>query len=384
MRIFFDFGLLIRRADISTDGTWCFLVLVVALSSNGVLPHWPLLKSRLQEICPADSDALRTLCHDGPKEEQQAFVATVSGFDREGMLHSLTHALWEADTSIFKAHVTTGLDGQVSDTFWLYDNRDELPEQHRVLEICDRITGALGPGMTCTLQSATRHAESAGEVRSRRLPCKDARSYTNLRSIVGHRSESGGSGHSSLGCLDELCGTMYGTLTPDQLDEVVVEVDRTTSVTYTMFALCCRDRKGLLYDLFLALKEIDVRVAYGSVRVARDTELVKIELFVQDANGGRIADEDLLDELKELLRNAAAFPVCIDVHDAVRGEGCDVADDVAELIIMAPIDAGCRGRPRVTYDVTQGLSAAGVGVYSAEGAVFVFSSLFLSLYTHPK
>lgn len=32
-----------------------------------------------------------------------------------------------------------------SPRFWLYDNRNELPESHRVLEICDRVKGALGP-----------------------------------------------------------------------------------------------------------------------------------------------------------------------------------------------------------------------------------------------
>lgn len=36
--------------------------------------------------------------------------------------------------------------------------------------------------------------------------------------------------------------------------------------------------------------------------------------------------------------------------------------------VTANIDSGGRGRPRVTFDVTQGLSAAGVGVFMADGA----------------
>ncbi len=32
---------------------------------------------------------------------------------------------------VFKAHITTSPSGQVSDMFWLYDNRNELPENHR-------------------------------------------------------------------------------------------------------------------------------------------------------------------------------------------------------------------------------------------------------------
>ncbi len=43
----------------------------------------------------------------------------------------LMHTLWEADVAVFKAHITTGPGGKVMDMFWLYDNRCELPENHR-------------------------------------------------------------------------------------------------------------------------------------------------------------------------------------------------------------------------------------------------------------
>ena len=41
------------------------------------------------------------------------------------------HTLWEADVVVFKAHITTGPGGKVLDMFWIYDNRCELPENHR-------------------------------------------------------------------------------------------------------------------------------------------------------------------------------------------------------------------------------------------------------------
>lgn len=50
----------------------------------------------------------------------------------------LMHTLWEADVAVFKAHITTGPGGKVLDMFWIYDNRSELPENHRCLR--------LGPG----------------------------------------------------------------------------------------------------------------------------------------------------------------------------------------------------------------------------------------------
>lgn len=46
----------------------------------------------------------------------------------------LMHTLWEADVAVFKAHITTGPGGKVLDMFWIYDNRCELPENHR----CER------------------------------------------------------------------------------------------------------------------------------------------------------------------------------------------------------------------------------------------------------
>ncbi len=41
--------------------------------------------------------------------------------------------------------------------------------------------------------------------------------------------------------------------------EVEVSVDNETSAAHSMMTLRCRDRKGLLYDLFRSLKDIDLR-----------------------------------------------------------------------------------------------------------------------------
>ena len=41
------------------------------------------------------------------------------------------HVLWEADVAVFKAHITTGPSDKVLDLFWIYDNKKELPENHR-------------------------------------------------------------------------------------------------------------------------------------------------------------------------------------------------------------------------------------------------------------
>ena len=60
------------------------------------------------------------------------------------------------------------------------------------------------------------------------------------------------------------------------------------------------------------------------------------------------------------LPRRSALPVRICIRDAFDST-------CTELTVTASIDSGGRGRPRVTFDVTQGLSVAGVGVFMADG-----------------
>lgn len=64
-------------------------------------PRWNLLKSRLEAVCPNGADQIRSLWkwRSLPKE-QMPFLLQVASYDRQGMLHSLTHALWESDTTV--------------------------------------------------------------------------------------------------------------------------------------------------------------------------------------------------------------------------------------------------------------------------------------------
>lgn len=414
-RVLLDFGLRILKADITTDGTWCLLILIVALSP-GAPPRWQLLKARLVEVCPADTDSFfRLLCPDTPKKCTPYAVHVSGPSDRQGMLHSLSHAMWESDTSVYKAHVTTDpTSGEVRDTFWLYDNRNELPQPHRVLEICDRVKGALGPEVVCEIEPAPVGSEESfgdavpisggpfGPVHPldagglvegvhptlRRMACKDIASSNNLRNIVGTRKK----GASSIGAPSTPGSTSSsesGRMPPSKAtsehsshesiqshhhqqtaapiefyrssspESISVEVDNAASSSHTLFTLCCKDRKGLLYDLLLKLKEVDVRLAFGRVDVDPETNECVAELYVQDSEYSRIEDPELVSELTERLREAATLPVRIAVQDVMEGAA-------TELTVAANVDVGGRGRPRVTFDVTQGLCAAGLGVACAD------------------
>ena len=43
-------------------------------------------------------------------------------------------------------------------------------------------------------------------------------------------------------------------------------MDNCTTISYTVVGVVCRDRKGLVYDLFRTLKDIHIRVAYAKAR----------------------------------------------------------------------------------------------------------------------
>lgn len=55
-------------------------------------------------------------------------------------------------------------------------------------------------------------------------------------------------------------GTEPSALTPSSWFACLqINIDNETSPSYTMLTLRCEDRKGLLYDLFRTMKDIDLR-----------------------------------------------------------------------------------------------------------------------------
>lgn len=353
-RIILDFGLRILKGDISTDGKWCFLIFKVGLNSN-VPPRWNLLKTRLEGVCPSGADSIRSLWkwRSLPKE-QPAFLIQVTSYDRQGMLHSLTHALWESDITVFKAHITTSPSAEVLDVFWIYDNRNELPEHHRSLEICDRVKNVLGSDAECSISTAPKDDTGklgAASVFLQRKACKDVASTNNLSKIVDKkRAESSSNSINKIGLTKDIFA--------DRQPNLEIIIDNETSASCTMLTLRCEDRKGLLYDIFRTMKDIDLRVAYGKVEVF-EIGICEVDLFVQDVELRRISDVELLEELTERVKQAVALPIRIDIKDA-----CD--EMCTELTVTADLDSGARGRPRVTFDVTQGLNYAGYSVFKAE------------------
>jgi len=149
---------------------------------------------------------------------------------------------------------------------------------------------------------------------------------------------------------------------------VSIEADTHTSQEYILLDIKCLDRKGILYDIFVQLKEIRVRVA--NCRTSKlDDGRVRIELMVQDAYGGDICsageENDSASILAARMRDAICRPVTVVLGRNGRGK----CEGQYRLMVVAMVDAGGRGRPQVTYDVTKLFSSLGLSITECE--VFV-------------
>ncbi|CAK0784176.1 hypothetical protein CVIRNUC_007379 [Coccomyxa viridis] len=397
-RLLLDFGLRIMDGDVSTDGRWCFMIFKVTLG-QAMRPHWALLRRRLEAICPSThGDHSMWRYTSRTRDTQHPFLLQVTSYDRRGFLHDLMNTLWEADVVVFKAHITTGPGGKVLDMFWIYDNRCELPENHRVLQITELVRDCLQQrDANCTILPAppeTCDQDATATILQRRA-CKDATSVLPLRKILSNK-RSGKSGSLSSA---EVTSASDDFGTPET---VQVTIDNCTSSNYSVVSIVCKDRKGLIYDLMRTLKDIHVRVAYAKIKVAGD--VAETDLFVEEADGRRVKESrmkraqstphamalatrqasvepfgslhghngygalmeeqklknrEIEAELMERIRAAVLLPVRIDVKD-VYDETC------TELRVTAALDSGGRGRPRVTYDVTAALANMGLYVFMAD------------------
>jgi hypothetical protein len=276
----------------------------------------------------------------------------------------------------------------VADTFWVIDNRGLLPLEERVEEICEGLKQAFGDlCIQCQLEPAPKEdllmpknisaALESGYHDSNtmvtRLSCKDAVSHSNLREIsMGGGRPMRWSSSDSLstpeGSISVPLEDSFGRMSPllnakvlikefEKPEHVFVNVDTETSTEFIMLELECQDRKGLLYDLFLKLKEIRVRVAYCRVHTRDDR--ARVELTVQDAYGGDLCSAQAIPALVQRIKQAAAASVHM-----LLGDTKDPRKVL--LSVVVPVDAGGRGRPRVLFDITRVLSEAGILISEAD------------------
>ncbi|KAM5583741.1 ACT domain-containing protein ACR9-like [Rosa sericea] len=336
-RIILDFGLSIRKADFSTDGIWCYVVLWVVPHSTSTTVKWSNLENQLLSVCPSCSVPYyfypQTTCSSPPSVYLLKFLCS----DRNGLLNDVTEILSDLELSIQRVKVTTTPDDRVLDLFFITDNLDLLHTKERQDKTLKQLQAVLGESCTsCELQLVGPEYDPHHGIPS-------------LSPVVAEelfRCE----------LLDKEIRSQ--ALSPDmtKLKNANVTIDNSLSPAHTLLQIHCADHKGLLYDIMRTLKDSNIKIAYG--RFSPTTKGYRdLDLFIQQKDGKKIQDPEEQSALCLSLKVEMLHPLRV----IIANRGPDT-----ELLVANPVELSGKGRPLVFYDVTLALKALRICIFSAE------------------
>lgn len=412
-RTVFDFGLVTTKGDFATDGKWAFVLVTVVAQSflsasrgspasggarsgrpeknprgadDGAPVNWNLLRVRLENLCPSKQSistlsSLNLAAYAGSDNRENAsssrdhlshqgggsqghvneprpgtmYILQVEVEDRVGLLHDVTQELWASELTVRRAHISTSPADTAVDLFYVTDERDELPAEARVAEISravQRVSGRRGGGTARVVLTPAPAFVSA------------------RRSDAARLFEQG-----SIGRIETASATQY--------TEATVTVDNLMSEKHTVFQIRTRDRKGLLYDVLRASKDLEVKVNYAKVEMRdgvrgrnsgssfRETRL---EMRDDDdhghAAGGHLCEIDLFvgrcTDVRERRYLCQRYKENVERPVSVQIMTAGLDETTTELRVIAPLDISGFTRPRVLLDVTEALRQLRVMVFKAD------------------
>ena len=221
--------------------------------------NWNLLKVRLENLCPSKQSistlsSLNLVAYAGPSNDSSntsqftnvnepkpgtMYILQVEVEDRVGLLHDVTQELWASELTVHRAHISTSPADTAVDLFYVTDERDELPAEARVADISravQRVSGRRGGGTARVVLTPA--------------PAFVSTRHTNAARLFEQ---------SSIGRIETASATQYS--------EATVTVDNLMSEKHTVFQIRTRDRKGLLYDVLRASKDLEIKVNYVKVEM---------------------------------------------------------------------------------------------------------------------
>ncbi|XP_058736613.1 ACT domain-containing protein ACR9-like [Vicia villosa] len=337
-RIILEFGLRITRADISTDGRWCYIIFWVIPHPDSLKIDWESLKTRLLSPCPSCLFSYHFKQQSANPSPNQIYLLKVWIFDQKGLLYDINEILCNLQLTIQRVKVMPTPDGRALDLFFITDEMELFHTKKRRDDVCEYLMEALGE-----------------------------KCISSELQLAGPEYDGHLQGFSSL--PPAYSEELFGPELPDKvwlhplsqdmttLKKPSVTVDNTLSPAHTLLQIQCVDQKGLCYDIMRISKDSDIKVAYG-----RFTSSVKgfqnIDLFVQQKEDGqKIIDPERHKTLCATLKEEMLHPLRV----IIVNRGPD-----RELLVANPVELSGGGRPRVFYDVTLALKALGVFIFSAE------------------
>ena len=252
------------------------------------------------------------------------FILGVELDDRVGLLRDLTLTLWECALIVQRAHISTSPANTAVDLFYVMDTKDELPNEDRVQEI------------EMAVRSVVAHGNEV-KVGLHQVPFYAQGDYITRA-----------------GWLDDFSISQVESASATEYPSCDVWVDNLMSERHTVFQMISRDRKGLLYDILRASKELKVQIYYAKVEM-KSGGLCEIDLFCE-----RMTNDENARYLCQKYKQNIERPVAVQI----TSKGID--DLATEMRVICPLDFTGVTRPRVLLDATEALRRLNVMVFKAD------------------
>ncbi|CAI8614651.1 unnamed protein product [Vicia faba] len=235
-RIILEFGLRITRADISTDGRWCYIIFWVIPHSESLKVDWESLKTRLLSPCPSCLFSYHFKQQSANPSPNQIYLLKVWIFDQKGLLYDINEILCNLLLTIQRVKVMPTPDGRALDLFFITDEMELFHTKKRRDDVCEYLMEALGE------KCISSELQLAGPEYDGHLP-----GFSSLP--PAYSEELFGPELSDKVSLHPLSQDMTTLKKPS------VTVDNTLSPTHTLLQIQCVDQKGLCYDIMRIAKD---------------------------------------------------------------------------------------------------------------------------------
>ncbi|WCJ19569.1 ACT domain-containing protein [Euphorbia peplus] len=330
-RIILEFGLLITRADFSTDGRWCYIVFWVVPQSSSYRLDWDSLKNRLSYVSPPSFIPFFFDQKSNGNSLPALYLLKFCFLDKKGLLHDITKVLTELEFTIQRVKVMTTPDGKVVDLFFINDCLELLHTEKRRTETCRHLLTVFKEYcISCELDLAGPEYENLQAFSSLPLPIAEE--------MFSHDQSDD------------------GAMCKDSTEKATVTVDNHMSQAHTLLQIKCIDQKSLFYDILRTSKDCNVQISYGRFSPAVDGYR-NLDLFVRQTDGKKVVDPKLQLILCSRLKAEMLHPFRV----IIANRGPDT-----ELLVANPVELSGKGRPRVFYDVTSALKRLGICIFLAE------------------
>ena len=254
------------------------------------------------------------------------YILQVEVEDRVGLLHDVTQELWASELTVHRAHISTSPAETAVDLFYVTDERNELPAETRVAEVSRMVQ-----------RRAVKRGGGTARVMLTLAPTFVSKTHQGAGRLFEQNS---------IGKIETASATQYS--------EATVTVDNLMSKSHTVFQMRTRDRKGLLYDVLRASKDLKVHISYAKVNL-RPGGVCEVDLFA-----ARCTNLQEQRYLCQRYKENVERPVSVQIMTM----GLD--EITTELRVIAPLDISGFTRPRVLLDVTEALRQLKVMVFKAD------------------